>query len=112
MAKREKDTRIELTGYSLLEHYEKRALDFLKKQIDNGNEPLFSLLTSHGTGISDNDLALRINKAYKEINIRPINARKVQQVRYGLVDERKQWLVLRDEMTNYGYCDPAPSGLI
>ena len=198
MAKREKDTRIELTGYSLLEHYEKRALDFLKKQIDNGNEPLFihvtngpikpikfhleavitlvavpyekealfyprfenqetlmekfreifaifpdfticlvrhlrnlskifdsseikkgnpkaidlirfNLLTSHGSGITDNDLALRINEAYSEINIKPINARKVQQVRYGLVGERMQWLLLRDEMAKYGYCDPAPS---
>ena len=200
MAENEKDTRIELNGYSLLEHYEKRTLDFLKKQIDNGSEPLFidsknrqikpnkfhleavitlvavpyekkalfyprfedqdtlmekfrelfenfpdlticllrhlrnlskifdsseikkgnpraidlirfNLLTSHGTGITDNDLALRINKAYSENNIKPINARKVQQVRYGLVEERMHWLALRNKMTKYGYCDPAPTGL-
>ncbi len=30
-----------LTGYSLFEHYEMRTLQFLKKLVDNGQEPFF-----------------------------------------------------------------------
>ena len=162
-----------LTGYSLIEHYEMRALSFLKKLIDKGEEPIFtdkkmrvikpdknnilavitlvatpydaqtlfkprfengeplmekfrelfsnfpdlttSLLThlrvfrkifdsaeikkgnirsidierfnllTIGTEMTDNDMALRINQVYKELNRRPINEKRVQKVRKDLV---------------------------
>ena len=41
-----KDERYELIGYSLLEHYEKHGLVFLKKQIEAGMAPKFKALTN------------------------------------------------------------------
>lgn len=188
-----------LTGYSLFEHYEMRTLQFLKKLVDNGQEPFFldgqkrkitpnkynieavivlvatpydtkalftprfekqepliekfrelfsnfpdlttqllmhlrnfkkifdsaeikkgnvrsidferfNLLTI-GTDITDNDIALRINKVYNELNRKPINEERVKKVRKGLAVFRKRWKVLRNEMAKYNYCDPLPAEL-
>ena len=188
-----------LTGYSLFEHYEMRTLQFLKKLVDNGQEPFFldgqkrkitpnkynieavivlvatpydtkalftlrfekqepliekfrelfsnfpdlttqllmhlrnfnkifdsaeikkgnvrsidferyNLLTI-GTDFTDNDIALRINKVYNELNRKPINEERVKKVRKGLAVFRKRWKVLRNEMAKYNYCDPLPAEL-
>ena len=189
-----------LTAYSLYEHYEMRALEFLKKLIDKDQEPIFvdskkriirpdkyhiesviilaatpydtnalfrprfknneplmekfrelfsnfpdltinllkhlrvfskifdssqikrgdvrsidferyNLLTK-GTEMTDNDMALRINKVYDELNRKPINEERVKKVREGLVIFRKRWMCLRTELAKYYYCDPLPPGLV
>ena len=226
MAKREKDKRIELTGYSLLEHYEKLALEFLQKCIDREEGPVFTdlteeskmkaktykaqhkiaddidlaktkvtlnqdefhglvafsfnptspamenpsltvhggcyldhvrgamykypefciglldhllkrqkkifdprkfhedkdlgikdlvrfhLLTTKGNDIQDNDLAIHINEQYEYLKIAQLKARHVGNVRYGLVEEREDWLSLRNSMAEKNYCKPAPPELL
>lgn len=188
-----------LTAYSLYEHYEMRALEFLKKLIDNDQEPIFvdskkrvikpdkyniesviilaatpydtnalfqprfengeplmekfrelfsnfpdltiklqkhlrvfskifdssqikrgnfraidferyNLLTI-GTEMTDNDMALRINKVYDDLNRKPINEERVKKVREGLVLFRKRWMCVRSELAKFNYCEPLPPGL-
>jgi hypothetical protein len=92
----------------LLKH--KKVFDFSRIQKgDNSGVDIirFNLLTLQGAGLTDVDLALRVNKSRSEIGMGYVNQDQVREVRRDLVRYRKQWLLLRRKFAGK-FCDPPP----
>jgi hypothetical protein len=71
----------------------------------------FNLLSFSDGELQDNEMALKINEAFEELNIKPVNHEKIRQVRRGLLKDRKNWFKLKSELSKLGYCEKVPSDL-
>ena len=99
----------------LLKH--KKVFDFSRIQKgDNSGVDIirFNLLTLQGAGLTDVDLALRVNKSRSEIGMGYVNQDQVRQVRRDLVRYRKQWLQRRKTISVWSFtarCIPVPTAI-